>query len=88
MTLKLKFLITFAIVSTIFANAKSVYIRTNQLGYLEDDIKVAVAMFPIENNNISKNSFSLINLYSQTGHLFRLHLLRKAFRFSKPLLLF
>lgn len=62
MTLKLKFLITFAIVSTIFANAKSVYIRTNQLGYLEDDIKVAVAMFPIENNNISKNSFSLINI--------------------------
>lgn len=62
MTLRIKYIITFAIFSTIFANAKSVYIRTNQLGYLEDDIKVAVAMFPIENNNISKSSFSLINI--------------------------
>ena len=54
----------FACVST-FAN--NVYFRVNQLGYLEDDIKVAVAMFPNEEDDISQHSTTSITLLNGTS---------------------
>lgn len=44
--------------------ATKIYFRTNQLGYLENDLKVAVAMMPKQIENINKQEFSLINLSS------------------------
>ena len=43
-------------------NAANIYFRTNQVGYLEDDLKVAVAMFPNEIQSISKADFSITNI--------------------------
>ena len=58
------YLLLFIFISKINILATNVYFRTNQLGYLEDDIKVAVAMFPKAYTNITNNSFSIINLFN------------------------
>lgn len=42
--------------------ANKIFFRTNQLGYFENDLKVAVAMIPKEIVNIDKEEFSLINI--------------------------
>ncbi len=59
-------LITFT--SMLTANATNIYYRVNQLGYLEEDIKVAVAMMPKVIENFSGDNISIINLNNRERH--------------------
>ena len=59
------FILAFFVCVSTFAN--NVYFRVNQLGYLEDDIKVAVAMFPNEEDDISQHSTTSITLLNGTS---------------------
>ena len=68
MQLRLKTLL-FYIVGAIFCtNASSIYYRVNQMGYLENDIKVAVAMMPKTIDYISTESFLLENIANGNKH--------------------
>ena len=54
-------LLSFILCFNISLIANNIYFRINQLGYLEDDIKVAVAMMPKSITNLSINDFTIIN---------------------------
>ena len=64
MTRKTKLSILFAIGAIICSNATNIHFRVNQLGYLENDFKVAVAMMPKFIENISSDKFHITNLSS------------------------
>ncbi len=55
-------LLSFIHIFNISLIANNVYLRVNQIGYLEDDIKVAVAMMPNSIENLTINDFALINI--------------------------
>lgn len=52
--------IAFSLSAILSTTATNIYFRVNQLGYLEDDIKVAVAMMPKTINDLSQDSIYLI----------------------------
>lgn len=56
--------------SCIYISASNIYFRVNQLGYLEDDIKVAVAMIPKNIDDFSIENISIVN--TTTGKTFDL----------------
>lgn len=62
MTRKTKLFILFAIGAIICTKATNIHFRVNQLGYLENDFKVAVAMMPKFIENISSDKFHITNL--------------------------
>lgn len=68
MTSRIKTLFLFIIGAIICANATNVYYRVNQLGYLEKDIKVAVAMMPQTIDNISAKGFSIVDKSNGKKH--------------------
>ena len=53
--------IAFSLSAILSTTATNIYFRVNQLGYLEDDIKVAVAMMPKTINDLSQDSIYLID---------------------------
>lgn len=65
---KIKVLLILFTAVSICANATNIYYRVNQLGYLERDIKVAVAMMPKSIDNITAGGFHIESLNDGTKY--------------------